>query len=286
LLPDVVCVIGAGSYVDVELLMTEIALTELDPSRLVIDRNAVLITPEDRLSEAGSDLGDRIGSTCSGTGAAVAKRIARRSVHDLAVSEPVLRPYLGSATKSLRETLNAGHRVIVEGTQGFGLSVLHSPHFPNTTSRDTTAAGVLAEAGLSPLDVDQVVLVLRAFPIRVAGNSGRFNSEEITWEIATTESGHNTPLAEFTSVTKRLRRIARFDAVVAREAIAHNRPSMIVLNHLDYVDARASAGTALPTRCTEFVDRTAREIGQPIDLVGLGPDALVPYGETRVAVAA
>jgi len=64
--------------------------------------------------------------------------------------------------------------VIIEGTQGFGLSLLHAADYPYVTSRDTTAAAFVSEAGLSPLDVDDIVLVLRAFPIRVGGNSGPF----------------------------------------------------------------------------------------------------------------
>src|SRR5206468_1357773 len=102
-----------------------------------------------------------------------------------------------------------------------------SPDYPFVTSRDTSAAGATAEAGLSPLDVDQVALVLRSFPIRVAGRSGPLPNE-ITWEKLTRESGHRGTLAEFTSVTGRLRRVARFDAEIVRRAIAVNAPTLVV----------------------------------------------------------
>ena len=149
------------------------------------------------------------------------------------------------------------------------------------TSRDTSAAGAAAEAGLSPLDIDEIVLVLRAHPIRVAGNSGPFNAEELSWTDVAREGGHEE-LAEFTSVTGRLRRVARFDPVLVRRALAVNQPSLVVLNHVDYVDALASNG--LTDKAAAFVSDVSTAIGRRIDLVGLGPDSLVaPH---RVAAAA
>src|ERR1700733_2776941 len=161
---------------------------------------------------------------------------------DPAGAQPELEPYLAPVRPLLREMLDDGEHIVIEGTQGFGLSLLHSPHFPKATSRDTSAAAALAETGLSPLDVQDVVLVLRSFPIRVAGDSGPFGAPEITWQQIALEGGHQRPLVEYTSVTKKLRRVARFDSQIVREAIIANNPSMIVLNHLDYVDAAASGG--------------------------------------------
>jgi adenylosuccinate synthase len=168
----------------------------------------------------------------------------------------------------------SGVRVIVEGTQGFGLSVLHTPHYPYATSRDCSAAGALAEAGLSPRDVDEVVLVLRTFPIRVGGNSGPL-PHEIDWETVATESGSAGPLAEYTSVTGRLRKVARFDPTIVKRAIEVNNPSLIVMNHIDYVDAECSRLGTLTERARGFVHDTSAALGVPIDLVGVGPTAIV-----------
>src|SRR5260221_941852 len=66
--PD--CVMGPGSYVDPELLLHEIQLCGLDPARVFIDANAMVVTLEDREVEKAADLTRRIGSTASGTGAA------------------------------------------------------------------------------------------------------------------------------------------------------------------------------------------------------------------------
>ena len=279
LLPDVLCVLPPGSYIDPEVLLREVAALDLPPQRLAIDPLAMLIGPDDVATERRGSLGPAIGSTCSGTGAAVARRIARSDAGRLAATHPALQPFLRPSGGILRDLLDRGHRVVCEGTQGFGLSLLHSRHYPKVTSRDTSAAAVISEAGLSPLDVDEVVLVLRAFPIRVAGASGPFGAPELDWGAIAAEGGHTDALAEFTSVTGRLRRVARFDAGLVREAIRVNQPTTVILNHVDYVDAAASDG--LTACASAFVEQVAAEIGRAPDFVGLGPDALTAFTPAR-----
>src|SRR3984885_13475898 len=253
--PDVLCVLAAGSYIDIGILIAEIERMALPAKRLVIDPGAMIITSADRDAEQASDLPERLGSTATGPGAAVARPTPPLSPRGPAAPppprppagapggpQPEREPYLAPVRPLLREMLDDGEHIVIEGTQGFGLSLLHSPHFPKATSRDTSAAAALAETGLSPLDVQDVVLVLRSFPIRVAGDSGPFGAPEITWQQIALEGGHQHPLDDNTSVTKKLRRVARFDSQIVREAIIANNPSMIVLNHLDYVDAAASGG--------------------------------------------
>jgi len=71
-----------------------------------------------------------------------------RSVQASEVS--ALQDYLKDTGLEVRRFLDAGKRVVVEGTQGFGLSLLLGGYWPKATSRDTTAAGFLAEAGAEP----------------------------------------------------------------------------------------------------------------------------------------
>jgi adenylosuccinate synthase len=265
-------------------LVAEIDQTRLDPGRLVIDERAFVITAEDREAESRSGLVETIGSTGSGTGAAVQRRVGRR-VGTARVQDVVeLREYIADSTPLLRRLLRQGERVILEGTQGFGLSLLHSHDYPFVTSRDTTAAGVVSEAGLSPLDVDQIVLVLRAFPIRVGGRSGPL-PDEVNWETLTAEGGHEQPLEEFTSVTGRLRRVAHFDAEIVRQAIAVNIPSMIAMNHVDYVDADCVALGGLTEKARKFVADVSSAIDAPIDLVGIGPTKMLSFKHPLVSIA-
>ncbi len=284
LLPKVLCVLAPGSYVHPELLLEEFNRVGLEPARLIVDPNAVVIDDQDRAEERGSDLRERIGSTCSGTGAAVHKRVSRLSRSHLASACPQLRPFVRETLPEVRQLLTLGQRVVIEGTQGFGLSVLHSPEYPNVTSRDTTAAGALSEAGLGPLDVDEVVLVLRAFPIRVAGNSGPLPNE-IDWETVTREGNHRRLIQEQTSVTRLTRRVARFDSNVVRGAIDANAPSSIVLNHVDYVDAQVGERHALTPRAEEFVSWVEAQIGRSVTWLGFGPDSLHARAGDRVLAA-
>jgi adenylosuccinate synthase len=61
---------------------------------------------------------------------------------------------------------------------------------------------------------------------------------------------------------------------LVRRALAVNQPSSIVLNHVDYVDAAAGRGVLTP-RAESFVRDVELAIERHVDLVGLGPAALV-----------
>lgn len=273
-LPDVICVLGPGSYIDPELLLTEISKTGLSEDRLLIDPNATVITEEDKTRERNSTLRASIGSTQSGTGAAVMKRIQRLASTELAGNDFRLGQFITPVAPFLRSQLSSGKRIVVEGTQGFGLSLLHSALYPYVTSRDTTAAAFVSEVGLSPLDVDEVVMVLRAFPIRVSGNSGPLPNE-IDWATVTNESGSPFPILERTSVTKAIRRVARFDPAIVTAAIRVNTPSVIVLNHLDYVDYECRILSSPSKRVLQFLDEVESSINSRIDYLGFDASSVV-----------
>ncbi|MDE0538486.1 MAG: adenylosuccinate synthetase [Rhodospirillales bacterium] len=271
ILPDVTSVIGPGSYIDKAVLLREIEETGLSKERLLIDENAVLITDEHKQYEKDANLRGEIGSTGSGTGAAVISRIMRRVPLAMADSDLDLAS-VATVTKVrsyLRDRLSREERLIIEGTQGFGLSLLHSDHYPKVTSRDTTAAGFVSEVGLSPLDVDQVVMVLRAFPIRVAGKQSGPLPNEIDWETIARESGSDEILEERTTVTGKVRRVARFHPSVVRAAIEVNSPTHIVMNHLDHVDWSCRANGGLTPRVEDFLKTIEKSIDQTIDMIGI-----------------
>jgi adenylosuccinate synthase len=269
ILRDVVCILGAGSYIDVDILLGEIIRTNLTADRLFIDPNAMIITKQDVQNEESSSLRKTIASTLSGTGAALMRRISRNASVELARDEERLGRFIKPTSALLRSSLANGQRIIIEGTQGFGLSLLHSKYYPYATSRDTTAAAFVSEAGLSPLDVDDIVMVLRTFPIRVGGNSGPL-PHEVEWDTVAHESDSPQQLVEFTSVTKTIRRVARFDAELVKQAISINQPTRIVCNHLDYIDANCQ----LSEKVREFIKRTEAELGRTFDYLGFGPASL------------
>ncbi len=278
IIPHVYCVLCAGSYIDTSVLLKEIERVGLIPERLLIDPNAMIITDSEQQQEQSNQLRVRIGSTLSGTGAAVGRRIERSESVKLAKDEPLLKAYIKSVVPFMREFLDNGKRIIIEGTQGFGLSLVHSPDYPYVTSRDTTASAFLSEAGLSPLDVDQIVLVLRAFPIRVAGNSG-YLPNEIDWDTVSLESGSKRSIIEYTSVTGLVRRVARFHPEVVRKAIMVNQPTHIVMNHLDYIDASSTDFNQPSEKVASFIRNIESMIGLPIDYLGFSPSSLIKNGK-------
>lgn len=271
LIPTVLIALTPGNYIHLPTLSEEVKRAKVNADRLAIDPYAWIIQEDDLKAE--KSLVGAIGSTGSGTGAALVRRIARSSVGTFAKDVRELRPYIRETTPLIAQALRKGQRMILEGTQGFGLSNLHSQSYPHCTSRDTTAAAFLSEAGLSPLDVDEIILVIRTFPIRVAGRSGTL-PHEIDWGILTAESGHSSDLIEYTSVTHRVRRVARFDSEVVKRAIEHNRPSCIVLNHLDYVDAICGVQKRLTEKADNYLRWVESRIEAHVSLLGFGRSTL------------
>lgn len=232
-------VFPAGSYIDISVLLKEIALLQYPKNKIHISRYANIVTQAHKNWESEAKLTKAIGSTGSGVGAAVMSSIARgassfplAAIHAEEVDE--LASYVCDTTQFLRGILSRKGRVFIEGSQGFGLSLLDGGYWPKATSRSTTASAAVMEAGISPMDVDQVVMVLRSYPIRVAGDSGPLYGE-VSWSEVANISGIERDLSEFTTVTKKLRRVGKFDSELVKRAIEANNPTHVVMNHLDYL---------------------------------------------------
>jgi adenylosuccinate synthase len=275
--PETRLLIPAGGLVDLEVLRGEIDALGLSADRVGVDRNAMIITLADREQERRLGLADRLSSTLCGVGAAVARRVLRAAdvtlARDAAATREWLRPFLTDVSAEANAAVDQGKKVLIEGTQGSGLSLYHSPHYPKTTSRDTNAAGFVSEVGLSPRLISEIVLVFRTFPIRVAGQQAGPLHEELTWEQLQKESGSPVPLQEYTSVTQKLRRIGRFDWPAARRAILLNRPTRLALNFVDYLgfeNRSVSIWDKLSSVATRFV-KDIEALGTQITFVGTGP---------------
>lgn len=268
--PDCSLAIAAGAVIDVDVLLGEIERCDV-AGRLTIDPQAVVIDPDDQLRE--DELHERIGSTKSGTGQAMARRVLRAPGIRLARDVPDLRLFLGSVSQLANQYIDEDRAVLLEGSQGLGLSLHHGP-FPYVTSRDTSPGALCGEVGVSPLLVTDVILVLRTYPIRVAGTSGPLPNE-ITWEEVTRASGSATSIIEHTTVTKGMRRVGRFDWAVIEESLRVARPTQIVLNFVDYIDARShgvSDYELLSPASVAFIEDLEERLDVPIGLIGTGPD--------------
>ena len=124
--PSTRLLLAPGSLIDPTVLLKEIELCGLDPSRIGIDANAVIIEGFDADAERANDLRARLGSTGVGMGSAVSRRVIRSPDFRLASQVPELGRFITHVSQEVNEAVRVGRSVASEGTQGFGQSLYHT----------------------------------------------------------------------------------------------------------------------------------------------------------------
>ncbi len=265
---DYLIYLNAGSIIDPELLMTEIhfvcEVTDQTVRSLIkrikIHPTAAMVTRSSKAAEGDVSGGTgHTGSTMKGVGQALASKVTRRpgatigEVHSLgyldAETETAITDMLGMI--DLHDAMNYYEAAVtLEIPQGTGLSLNNSPFYPKCTSRDCWLMQGLTDAGVHFDYVEDVIMVCRTFPIRVGhvfgpslddqtknvklGDSGPFypDSLEIEWsDLPGVEP-------ERTTVTKRVRRIATWSDQQYIDALALNRPTIVMLTFINYLGSR------------------------------------------------
>lgn len=275
---DAKLVIGAGAVISLDVLLREIGELSVSYKDLLIDHQAMIIDQSDIDWEAGT-LKGAIGSTAQGTGAATARKILYRRPDTnvrLARDIPALKHYLGDTVEYFASCLSRGKKIMLEGTQGTALSIHHG-HYPHVTSRATTAAGCLAEAGLAARHVRRVMMVCRTYPIRVgdsvAGNTSGYMSQEISFEDISSRSGisQETLISkEVGSVSGRKRRVAEFDWAQLRRSLLLNGGTDIALTFADYIGVKnrnAYRYEQLTDDTLRFIEEMEKVSGVPVSLI-------------------
>ena len=276
--------LGPGMTIDKAGLIKEIKECNIHPDRLCIDPQAIIINDEDKKSE--SILKQQIASTASGSGSASARRIMGRNANPpiLAKDDDDLKKYTvkrkefaGNSVDELERHYRDRKKILLEGTQGSGLSLFHG-FYPHVTSRDTNVAGCIVEAGVSPRRVRKVVMVVRTTPIRVANPDGdKFTSGVIKNETNFTkiakEAGLDSQVllnAEKTSTTKRDRRVGWFDWELFRRSCVLNTPTDIALTFADYLSAKNQSARRfeqLTDDTIKFVEELEQVAQAPVSLI-------------------
>jgi len=238
--------IAPGSEVDLEVLYAEIAEAEAAGwnvrGRLWMSKQATLLEQSHKDEEAAAGLVGRVGSTGKGIGAARAARIMR-TAHTVEEAfswgpdgDALVQPWQWAEPEDLYATDDHAHnknqRILIEGTQGYGLSLRASGHYPQTTSSDARAIDFLAMAGIDPTRCSVKVtnwVVARVFPIRVAGNSGAMEGETTWGELGLPE--------EHTTVTQKVRRVGAWDPELVARAVQANggHNAKVVITMLDQI---------------------------------------------------
>ncbi len=254
--------IAAGALIDKKVLDQEVENTRVK-NRLFIDKNIGIIEQKHKKQE--KELVRNISSTGKGCGAAQIDRIWRK---DFKLAKNELKKYqIVDVSEMINKYIDEDKNILIEGTQGFGLSILHG-NYPYVTSRDTTAAGLISEVGISPLKVTEIILVIRTYPIRVAGNSGPLKNE-ISWQELSDKIGKK--VIEKTTVTNKIRRVAEFDIELVKKAIKINRPTQIALQFLNYLfpeDYNKDNWQDLSLEAKKYILKLEKELGTKITLIG------------------
>lgn len=315
--PNTSLIIGPGAAITPSILFEEIIRYEslLGNRKIMIHPRAVVITDIHRAIERKTL---RSGSTFKGCGAAQADKVMRHAMlfgtwwdkmcdpdfkwGDENEFTYVCRSWEWDIIKNhimvmdtmdyINDAIDGGHSVIIEGSQGCDLDINYGLGYPNTTSRQCHAGQLLADCGISPLLVDDIVMIMRPYPIRISNttnlknpdgstlvtSSGDYDgAEEITWDIVKERCGAPADIefGEKTTVTKKTRRVFEMNWDRLKYVVKLNRPTMIALNFAQYIDygiLGCKRKEDIPDKVWEFIYKVERETGVPVQLVGTGPN--------------
>jgi adenylosuccinate synthase len=258
--------IAAGANVHVGQFFKELELTQVN-GRMFIDQMASIIEEKHSVQDKASAVNKGIGTTGWGVGPALEERVRRTA--KLAKDIPELKPYLTDGIMEVNDGLDAGKKVLLEGTQGFMLSLFLSGDYPYVTGRDTGASAIASEAGVGPTRVDDVLIVYKTFITRVGGGP---LPGEISKEEAIKRGWFETAAG-----TGRDRRSAPFDFDLAKKTAKINGATQAALTKLDCLFPKCNTVrkfSDLPAEAKEFIHEVETRTGVPVTLIGTGPDAL------------
>ncbi|MEM2878491.1 MAG: adenylosuccinate synthetase [Candidatus Hadarchaeales archaeon] len=261
---DTRLLIGPGVLVNPKVLIDEVELTG-SKNRIGVDGGCAIIEPQHINEDMSSDyLKETIGTTGTGCGPANVARVNRKV--RLARDVPELKDFIADVPLEVNQAIDSDKNVLIEGTQGFGLSLYHGT-YPYVTSKDTSASSLAADVGVGPTKIDDVMLVFKAYVSRVG--AGPFPTE------IPVEKAEEMGIVEFGTVTGRRRRIGTFDFNLAKRAVMINGATQIAITCIDRMFKGASGSkswNSLPSDAKKFVENVENELKIPVTIVSTGAD--------------
>ena len=277
--------LNAGCIITPEILFNEIRKYSdlIGNRRIYIHPRAMIIQEKHRAEEKRLI---KSGSTFKGCGSAQSEKIMRAPNIILA------RNYFQKLPDDLRDKIeitdtsimlnNCHDPILIEGAQGQDLDINYGLDYPNVTSRMCSASQLIADAGISPFKVKDVIMIIRPYPIRISNEtnigktiySGDYaNSNEITWEEVAKRCNCDITLNEHTTVTKKIRRVFEMNWERLKYNVMINRPTQIVLNFAQYIDwnaYRCNKYDNLPDKVKDFIKQIETETNVPVTMIGTG----------------
>ncbi|MEM2466630.1 MAG: adenylosuccinate synthetase [Candidatus Bathyarchaeia archaeon] len=257
--------IGAGANIHVAKFLEEVELTNVK-NRVGVDYQASIIEEKHSEQDKTSAHLKGLGTTGWGVGPAIEERVRRTA--KLAKDVAELKPYLTDVAAEANNAIDAGKKVLLEGTQGVMLSLFYGT-YPYVTGRDTSAAAICSEAGVGPTKVDEVLIVFKSFMTRVGAGSlpGELPREEAI----------KRGWFEVAAGTGRERRSAPFNFEIAKRAVMLNGATQIALTKLDVVYPKCKGVRKydeLTPEAKEFIREIERQLSIPVVLIGTGQEVL------------
>ena len=228
-----------------------------------MDKHCGIIEQNHLEQDSKGRLKEKIGSTGSGTGPANAERAMRTL--KMANEIESLSSYIVDVPGEINSALKNKKNVLVEGTQGTHLSLWHGT-YPFVTSKDVTASGICADVGLGPKNVDEVMVVFKAYLTRVG--TGPMGNE------LSAEETEQKGWAEFGTVTGRPRRAAEFDFELAQRAIMLSSATQLAITKLDVrfpECAGVKSFSDLSDEAKSFIKNIEDKLQVRVMLIGTGP---------------
>lgn len=262
-------VLGAGHIIKLDSFFNEVAELEAmygpQTERIFIDPQAGVINTTH--VQAGEDTAWR-GSTHQGSGQAAAHKVLRDGTFKTADMYPELKKHIkGDTAMAMRGWLLNGEMGMLEGSQGALLTLNHG-YYPFCTSKEVTPAGVLAEAGISIGWVRNIWAVYRTVFMRVPGNSGPSEGQEITWEMLEEATGLRIPekVKRQTDSPDHRERIFLWSWQEFEKSIALVGPTHMALTFADWFPR-----TLVDYTMKDLVEEMQKRAGCPVSIIRTGP---------------
>ena len=221
-----------------------------------------------------------------------------------------LAPYIGDTVSILHDALAVGQHLLLEGAQATFLDLDHGT-YPFVTSSNPTAGGACTGTGLGPRDIDRVVGITKAYTTRVGAgpfptellDADGDRLVEIGREFGTVTGRRRRPgwvdcvmlrqAARINSLTEialtKLDVLDTFERVkictgyrVDGRLLANYPDRTAVLAQVEPVYEElpgwqrpitgAREPSELPAEARRFVDIVQREVGIPVNIVGVGAE--------------
>lgn len=247
--------LNAGAVIDPETLYGELVEHDMFANTSVNPHAARI---EGHHLDTDVATTQRIGSTGKGMGPAIAQKIMRQPDAVYGYDAPNW-----ARLEPNPEWLLHRQVALVEVSQGYSLGI-NAGFYPYCTARDCTIGAALSDAQIHPSFLHDTMMVVRTYPIRVAGTSGDGyrDQEETTWDGIGQEP-------ELTTVTKKVRRVFTWSDIQFRKAVAANRPGVIFLNFCNYLGK-----SEVPDFVRDHIEGPYSEVmgvAPPVILLGYGP---------------